>query len=132
MDSGKFIVRVLLYVGLISYVLQYPCVLLYVNANNGYVGEYGVCYREQRSVAKQIAALADQGPITINSVIELDYFSAARKRELQNTIAYICKTEFGKEVLFTADPKPGAKVLRLLKTGDRLHFEIDDRSPKFE
>jgi uncharacterized membrane protein len=123
---GKSIVRVLLYVGLISYTLQYPFVLSYLDANDGYVGDYGICYREQRNAARRIAALADRGQIAIKPVIELDYFPPSRKRELQETIAYICKTEFGTQVLFTKDPAQGARVLRLLKTGDRLHFEIED------
>lgn len=126
LGSGKSVVRVLVCAGLISYALQYPVVLSYVSANNGYIGEYGVCYREQRNAAKKIAALADQGQITLKPVMELEYMSLFRREEIQNTVSYICKTEFGADVLFSSDPGPDAKVLRLLKTGDRLHFEIDE------
>jgi hypothetical protein len=119
--------RVLLCAGLISYAFQYTLVLLYVNANNGSTGEYGICYREQREAAKKIAFLADRGQISINSEIDLDNsFPPWRKAELQDTIAYICKTEFGTEVLFNENGKPCAKTLRLLKTGEKLHIEIGE------
>jgi hypothetical protein len=120
-------VRALVCVSLISYSLQYPLVALYVDANNGSSGQYGVSYREQRNAAKKISALAIGGRIVLNPLAEPgNSFSALRREELQQTIAYICKTEFGREVLFTAGPEPGGRVLRLIKTGNRLHFEIDD------
>ena len=118
---------ILLLAGLISYAFQYTFVLLYVNANNGSTGEYGICFREQREAAKKIALLADRGQIGINPAVGLDNsFSSSRKAELQDTIAYICKTEFGTEVVFNPNAKPCAKTLKLLKTGEKLHIEISE------
>jgi len=116
--------RELLYLGMVSYVLQYPFVLMYVNANNGSPGEYGISYREQKNAAKKIAVLAGRSEISINPLAVYDESSFSRKAELQETIAYICKTEFGTEVKFNSNPEPGAIELRLLKTGQKLHFEI--------
>jgi hypothetical protein len=118
-------IRVLLCAGLISYALQFPFVLSYVNANNGSIGEYGICYREQRDAAKKIAALAGRGQIRINPAVDPDnLFPSSRKAELQRTIAYICQTEFGTNVLFNANPEPGSEVLKILKTGERLRLEV--------
>lgn len=129
LDLGKRLktaVRVLLCLALVSYALQYPFVLLYVNANNGSTGEYGICYREQRNVAKKIAFQAGREQIRINPVTVFDdSFSALRKAELQETIAYICKTEFGADVLFYANPEPGVRALKLLKTGTKLHLDFE-------
>jgi hypothetical protein len=119
--------RLMLCVALVSYALQYPFVLLYVNANNGSSGEYGISYREQRNAAKRIAMLARQGKITMNPVlVQENSFSPERREDLQNTIAYICNTEFGTELSFNATPKPGARVLEVLKTGKKLHIEIGE------
>jgi len=117
--------RVLLCAGLISYALQYPFVLLYVNANNGSTGEYGFCYREQREAATKIALLADRGQIKINPAVGLENsFPPWRKEQLQDTIAYICKTEFSTDVVFNTNANPDAKTLKILKTGEKLHIEI--------
>jgi hypothetical protein len=120
-------VRVLLSAGLISCCLQYPFVISYVNANNGSTGEYGICYREQRRAAEKIARLADGARIGINGSSSLDgLFWHWREGQLQETIAYICRVEFGVKVLFNANPEPGAKELKLIKSGDKLHFELSD------
>jgi len=118
-------VRVLLGLGLISYALQYPFVLSYVSVNNGSTGEYGICFREQKIVAKKIAAAAGHGQIRLNPMETAEALRPAHKEELQDTIAYICKTEFDTEVLFNAEPQPGAKVLKLVKTGERLSLEVE-------
>ncbi len=118
-------VRVLLGLGLISYALQYPFVLSYVSVNNGSTGEYGICYREQKNVAEKIAAAAGHGQIRLNPLETAVALRPAHKEELQDTIAYICKTGFDTEVLFNATPQPGAKVLKLVKTGERLNLEVE-------
>jgi len=120
-------VRVLLGAALVSYALQYPFVLLYVNVNNGSIGEYGISYREQRNAAKKIAMLAGPGQIAMNSAFYPDNsFPPPRRADLRNTIAYICKTEFGTQVSFNATPHPGARVLEFLRTGKKLHIEIQE------
>jgi len=117
--------RVLLGAALVSYALQYPFVLLYVNANNGSAGEYGVTYREQNNAAKKIAARAVRGQIAMNPAVDsTQSFSPESRRDLQNTIAYICKEKFGVEVFFNAAARPGDDTLEILRTGDKWHLEI--------
>jgi hypothetical protein len=119
--------RVLLCFALISYVLQYPFVLAYVNARNGSMGEYGVCYREQKNAAKEIAELAARKQTKVIHLASVDESLApSPKAELRETIAYICRADFGIEVVFNADPEPGAKVLRLVKTGETLHLKLGE------
>jgi hypothetical protein len=124
--SWRSPVRVLLFAGLISYALQYPFVLSYVEANNGSTGEYGICYREQRHAAQKIAALAGGGEVRINPVEagSEDFSRPVRREELQDAIAYICQVEFGTEVLFNGSAEPGARELKLHHAGRKLKLEI--------
>jgi len=121
-------VRVLLFAGLISYALQYPFVLSYVDANNGTTGEYGISYREQRNAAEKIAALAGRREIRINPVeVESKHFlRPTGEKELQDTIAYICRVEFGAKVVFNESAEPGATELKLHNEGRKLKLEIKD------
>ncbi len=125
--SWRSSVRVLLFAGLISYALQYPFVLSYVDANNGAAGEYGICYREQRNAAEKIAASVGRAEIRINPVeAELeDLRRPYRRKELQDTIAYICRVEFGVKVLFNGSAEPGARELKLHNAGRKLKLEIE-------
>ena len=125
--SWRSPVRVLLFAGLISYALQYPFVLSYVDANNGTTGEYGISYREQRNAAEKIAASAGRGEIRINPVeVELeDFRRPSRREELQDTIAYLCRVEFGVKVLFNGSPQPGAKELKLHNVGRKLKLDVE-------
>ncbi|MGP8195653.1 MAG: hypothetical protein ACLQSW_08385 [Syntrophobacteraceae bacterium] len=120
-------VRVLLFAGLISYALQYPFVLSYVDANNGATGEYGICYREQRHAAQRIAASAGSGKVRFNpaEAASEDFSMPYRWAELQNTIAYICRVEFGAKVLFNGSAEPGARELKLHHVGSKLELEIE-------
>jgi hypothetical protein len=125
--SWRSPVRVLLFAGLISYALQYPFVLSYVDANNGAAGEYGISYREQRNAAEKIVASAERGEIRINPVkVELeDLRRPSRRQELQDTIAYICRVEFGAKVLFNGSPQPGARELKLHNAGRKLKLDVE-------
>ncbi len=124
--SWKNPVRVLLFAGLISYALQYPFVLSYVDANNGATGEYGISYREQRHAAQKIAASAGRGEVRIKPVeaASKDFCRPSRREDLQDTIAYICRVEFGAKVLFNGSAEPGAMELKLHHAGRKLELEI--------
>jgi len=119
-------VRVLLFAGLISYTLQFPFVLSFVDANNGATGEYGVSYREQRKAAQKIASLAGRAEIRVNPVeVESKHFlRPTGGKELQDTIAYICWVEFGTKVLFNESPQPGARELKFNNAVRKLKLEI--------
>jgi len=119
-------VRILLFAGLISYTLQFPFVLSFVDANNGATGEYGVSYREQRKAAQKIASLAGRAEIRVNPVeVESKHFlRPTGGKELQDTIAYICWVEFGTKVLFNESPQPGARELKFNNAVRKLKLEI--------
>ena len=57
----------------------------------------------------------DAEKISFNPVVaeSEDFRRPSRRKELQDTIAYICRVEFGAKVLFNGSPQPGARELKL-------------------
>ena len=129
--QGRFkkYLHVLICLGLISYCLQYPFFLSYLHWNNGSMGEYGVIYREQKRVARQIYdRFAGRRHIEICGIIpELDRRPDPSKlKDLEDTVRYICDQAFDKDLEFVKKKGQGTKTLTLKNKDKILYLALEE------
>lgn len=123
--SGRKTVRVLVCAALISYAVHYPLVFSYLNAYNGSKGDYGIVYREQLRVARKVAALGHDGQVRLNPLImTATHLPFWRRLELQRSIAYICRTDFGVNVVYNSPARRGADRVVLIQEGRKLKLVL--------
>ena len=93
------------------------------------MGEYGVIYREQKRVARQICdRFADRRHIEICAIMPgLDRRRDPSKvKDLEDTIRYICDQAFDKDLEFVKEKGQGTKTLTLKNNDKILYLALEE------
>lgn len=93
------------------------------------MGEYGVIYREQKRVARQIYdRFAGRRHIEICGIIpELDRRPDPSKlKDLEDTVRYICDQAFDKDLEFLKEKGQGTKTLTLKNKDKILYLALEE------
>ena len=120
----------LVIMGLISYALQYPFLLSYMSFNNGELREYGITYREQKRISKVInESFKNQKNISLNGIFpEVDAhipYRESKIRNLQETIKFIMKNKYDKNVSFIIEKNTGMPSLKIKNHNKTLKLVLN-------